>query len=224
MGGAGRDKGKPGGGVCLSGCGRELAARMLEGALGWVHWQLEELLQGHRGGAWVHKEVGRGDGAPCQPGWHRQDRGLPTIASTTPLLLRLRLRAGFVGVTQCWPQGPGLLPWFRGEADSMPAALSYSGSWEEHVLDRFMQGGTGHMRRMAGPGLGQSPSGGRQTFQEACLSIQPAQLLRGFVSVKCDSPYRCEDLRLRMGLEGEWRSRPGAGHFAQVPSFNRDEF
>ena len=31
MGGAGRDKGKPGGGVCLSGCGRELAARMLEG-------------------------------------------------------------------------------------------------------------------------------------------------------------------------------------------------
>lgn len=150
---------------CLSGCGRELAARMLEGALGCVHWQLEELLQGHRGGAWVHGEVGRGDGAPCQPGWHSRDRGLPTVASTTPLFLRLRLRAGFVGVTRCWPQGPGLLPWFRGEADSMPAALSYSGSREEHVLDRFMQGGTGYMRRMAGPGLGQSPSGGRQTFR-----------------------------------------------------------
>lgn len=39
-----------------------------------------------------------------------------------------------------------------------------------------------------------------------------------------DYPYMCEDLRLRVGLEGEWRSRPGAGHFAQVPSFNRDEF
>lgn len=108
--------------------------------MGWVHWQLEELLQGHRGGAWVHEEVGRGDGAPCQPGWHRQDRGLPTVASTTPLFLRLRLRVGFVGVMACCPQGPGLLPWFRGEADSMPAALSYSGSREEHVLDRFNAG------------------------------------------------------------------------------------
>ena len=38
-----------------------------KGALGWVHWQLEEVLQVDRGGKWVYREVGRGDGAPCQP-------------------------------------------------------------------------------------------------------------------------------------------------------------
>ena len=143
-----------------------------KGALGWVHWQLEEVLQ-------VDREVGRGGGAPCQPAWHSQDRGLPTVASATPLFLRLRFQAGFVEVTWGWPQVPGMLPWSRGEADSLPAAPSYSGGWEEHVLERFLQGGTVYMRRMAGPGLGQSPSGGKQTFQEACLNVQPAQLLRG---------------------------------------------
>ena len=66
--------------------------------MGWVHWQLEEVLQVDQGGEWVYREVGRGNGAPCQPGWHSQDRGLPTVASTTPLFLHLRLRAGFVGV------------------------------------------------------------------------------------------------------------------------------
>lgn len=143
-----------------------------KGALGWVHWQLEEVLQ-------VDREVGRGGGAPCQPAWHSQDRGLPTVASATPLFLRLRFQAGFVEVTWGWPQVPGVLPWSRGEADSLPAAPSYSGGREEHVLERFLQGGTVYMRRMAGPGLGQSPSGGKQTFQEACLNVQPAQLLRG---------------------------------------------
>ena len=143
-----------------------------KGALGWVHWQLEEVLQ-------VDREVGRGGGAPCQPAWHSQDRGLPTVPSATLLFLRLRFQAGFVEVTWGWPQVPGMLPWSRGEADSLPAAPSYSGGWEEHVLERFLQGGTVYMRRMAGPGLGQSPSGGKQTFQEACLNVQPAQLLRG---------------------------------------------
>ena len=189
MGGAGRDKGKPGGVVRLSGCGlvcssecgRESDVRCGEGA---------GCEAGGRG-PWVGStgslrrfsrwtgEVGRGDGAPCQPGWHSQDRGLPTVPSATLLFLRLRFQAGFVEVTWGWPQVPGVLPWSRGEADSVPAAPSYSGGREEHVLERFLQGGTVYMRRMAGPGLGQSPSGGKQTFQEACLNVQPAQLLRG---------------------------------------------
>lgn len=157
--------------------GRELAARLVEGGLGLG--PLEVALQVDRGGEWVHREVGRGDGAPCQPSWHSQDRGLPTVASATALFLCLRLRAGFVGVTWGWPQVPGVLPWSRGEADSVSAAPSYSGGREEHVSERFLQGGTAYMRRMAGPGLGQSPSGGKQTFQEGCLNVQPAQLLRG---------------------------------------------
>lgn len=150
--------------------------------MGWVHWQLEEVLQVDRGGEWVYREVGRGDGAPCQPGWHSQDRGLPTVASTTPLFLHLRLRAGFVGVTQGWPQVLGVLPWFRGEGDSVPVAPSYSEGWEEHVLERFLQGGTAYMRRVAGPGLGQSPSGGKPTLQEACLNVQSMTILSGVTS------------------------------------------
>lgn len=91
--------------------GRELAARLVEGGLGLG--PLEVALQVDRGGEWVHREVGRGDGAPCQPSWHSQDRGLPTVASATALFLCLRLRAGFVGVTWGWPQVPGVLPWSR---------------------------------------------------------------------------------------------------------------
>ena len=121
------------------------------------------------------------------PAWlGQQDRGLPPVASTTPLFLPLRLPAGFVGTTRGWPRVLGLLPWGRGrgkdDSGSGKGTQLFRGPERTHVGEVCAGRDWVHEE-----GRGGAVTRGRKgDLSGGCLDFQPAQLLNSFVSAKCD--------------------------------------